>query len=85
MKVARVKKILHIDEDTHQVSNNASFAITIATVSYQDRIALDWQNLTIPGNVYTLSCRASFERSQGRKETPTEYSIQGPRYAEPPT
>ncbi len=33
MKVARVKKILHIDEDTHQVSNNASFVITIATVS----------------------------------------------------
>ena len=33
IEVARVKKILHIDEDTHQVSNNASFVITIATVS----------------------------------------------------
>ena len=30
--VARVKKILNVDEDTHQVSNNASFVITIATV-----------------------------------------------------
>jgi len=34
--VARVKKILNIDEDTHQVSNNAAFVITIATVSSQN-------------------------------------------------
>ena len=30
--VARVKKILNIDEETNSVSNNAAFVITIATV-----------------------------------------------------
>ncbi len=33
LPVARVKKILNVDEDTNTVSNQAAFAITIATVS----------------------------------------------------
>lgn len=32
--VARVKKILHIDEDIMACSNNGAFAITIATVGF---------------------------------------------------
>ena len=30
--VARVKRILHLDEEISQCSNNAAFVITVATV-----------------------------------------------------
>lgn len=33
MEVARVKRILHIDEEINQCSANAAFAITVATAS----------------------------------------------------
>jgi hypothetical protein len=33
IQVARVKRILHIDEEINQCSANAAFAITVATVS----------------------------------------------------
>ena len=33
MKVARVKRILQVDEEIGQCSANAAFAITVATVS----------------------------------------------------
>lgn len=32
VSVARVKRILHIDEEINQCSANAAFAITVATV-----------------------------------------------------
>lgn len=34
--VARVKKILGLDEDIHQCSNNGAFAITVATVGIRE-------------------------------------------------
>ena len=52
MIVARVKKILNIDEDTHQVSNNAAFVITIATVSIKSNQSL---SLSVSDNLRKCS------------------------------
>lgn len=51
--VARVKKILQIDEDTVKVSNNAAFVITIATVRIESHKSCCRTLLIRLGNVHT--------------------------------
>ncbi len=44
--VARVKRILALDEDIHQCSNNGAFVLTVATVGtirdHDASIEFDW-------------------------------------------
>ena len=66
--VARVKKILNIDDEIMACSNNGAFAITIATARFTNLFLRIEQSLTALGNVHTLSCGASNGNGEDREK-----------------
>lgn len=80
VSVSRIKKIIQLDEDIVQCSNNATFVIAMATVCpinhpFKQSFRACLLTSTL-GDVHSISCRARAQCGQVREETPKDGSIQ---------